>query len=182
MGNLLNRPSQRHVHFSIRKFPMTSVCDNSLYLSISFSVYVTQTQSLFGACCLRTLLHLRHYLHRVHSDLNNMLFEQCQGIICGSSSVKAQYVEQCQGSALPQHLPVCGVEAVLKCLYSPSGHTRTSFQTGLVTLISGLYAGISMTVMWSEAPRWWRGKALSAPLWKVETWSRVLLPLLFYVL
>ena len=69
-----------------RKFPMTSVCDISLYLSISFSVYVAQTQSLFGACCLRTLLHLHHYLDRVHSDLNNMLFEQCQDIICGAVS------------------------------------------------------------------------------------------------
>ena len=30
---------------------------------------MAQTQSLFGACCLRTLLHLRHYLDSVHSDL-----------------------------------------------------------------------------------------------------------------
>jgi len=58
---------------------VTSVCDNSLYLSTSFSVYVAQTQSLFGACCLRTILHLRRYLDRVHSDLSNMLLEQCQG-------------------------------------------------------------------------------------------------------
>jgi len=35
---------------------------HSLYSSISISMYVAQTQSLFGACCLRTLLHLRHYL------------------------------------------------------------------------------------------------------------------------
>ncbi len=32
--------------------------------------------------------------------------------------------------------------------------------TGLIALTSGLYAGISMTVMWSEAPRWGRGRAL----------------------
>ena len=55
-----------------RKFLMTSVCDIPLYLSISLSVYVAQTQSLLGACCLRMLLHLRHYLDRVHSDLNNI--------------------------------------------------------------------------------------------------------------
>ncbi len=30
----------------------------------------------------------------------------------------------------------------------------------LMTLTSGLYAGISMTVMWSEAPRWGKGRAL----------------------
>ena len=49
---------------------------NALYLSISFSVYVAPTQSLFGACCLRMLLRLHHYLDRGHSDLYNMLFVQ----------------------------------------------------------------------------------------------------------
>jgi len=77
MGNLLNRPSQRHVHFSIHgNSQWPQFCDNSLYLSISFSVYVAQTRSLIGACCLRTLLHPRHYLDRIHSDLNNMFFKQ----------------------------------------------------------------------------------------------------------
>ena len=77
MGNLLNRPSQRHVHFSIHgNSQWPQFWDNALYLSISFSLYVAQTQSLFGACCLRMLLRLRHYLDRVHSDLNNMLFVQ----------------------------------------------------------------------------------------------------------
>ena len=77
-----------------RKFPMTSVCHTLLYLSISFCVYVAQTQSLSGTFRLRILLHLRHCLDRVHSDLkqhlvramsrHNMLFEQCQGTICGA--------------------------------------------------------------------------------------------------
>ncbi len=34
----------------------------------------------------------------------------------------------------------------------PSGHTCICLWTGLATLTSGLYAGISMTVMWPEAP------------------------------
>ena len=77
MGNLLIRPSQRHVHFNIHgNSQWPQFWDNALYLSISFSVYVAQTQSLFGACCLRTLLHPRHYLDSVHSDFNNMLFVQ----------------------------------------------------------------------------------------------------------
>ena len=83
MGNLLNRHCHRDMYISAcRKFPMTSVCDILLYLSISFSVYVAQTQSLFGACCLRMPQHLHHYLDRVHSDLNNIWFKQCQHTIC----------------------------------------------------------------------------------------------------
>ena len=42
---------------------------------------------IISMCSLRMLLHLHHYLDRVHSDLNNMLF--------------VQYVEQSQGFALP---------------------------------------------------------------------------------
>ncbi len=49
----------------------------------------------------------------------------------------------------------------------PSGHTCICLCIGLMTLTSGLYAGISMTVMWSKAPRWGRGRALYAPLWVV---------------
>ena len=49
------------------KIPMTLVCEIFLYLLISFCVYVAQTQSLSGTCCLTMLLHLRHCLDRVHS-------------------------------------------------------------------------------------------------------------------
>ena len=63
--------------------------DNALYLPTSFSENMAQTQSLFGACCLRMLLHLRHYLYRVHSDLNNMLF--------------TQYVELCHSQLPTNH-------------------------------------------------------------------------------
>ena len=71
------------------EIPNDLVCEIFLYLLISFCVYVAQTQSLFSACCLRMLLHLHHYLDRVHSDFkqhlvravlaHNMLFAQCQG-------------------------------------------------------------------------------------------------------
>ncbi|XP_068163664.1 probable E3 ubiquitin-protein ligase makorin-1 [Antennarius striatus] len=35
----------------------------------------------------------------------------------------------------------------------PLGHTRICLLTGLTTLTSGLYAGVSITVVWSDAPR-----------------------------
>ncbi len=35
---------------------------------------------------------------------------------------------------------------------APSGHTRTCFGTSLMTFTLGLYAGISITVVWSESP------------------------------
>ena len=55
------------------ELPMNTVCDILLYFSISFSVHVAQTQSLFGACCLRMLVQLCHYLDTVHSDLKQHL-------------------------------------------------------------------------------------------------------------
>ena len=42
----------------------------------------------------------------------------------------------------------------------PSGHMCICFVAGLVILTSGLYVGVSITVVWSEAPRWGRGRAL----------------------
>jgi len=89
------------------------VCDILLYLSILFSVYVAQTQSLFGACCLGMLLHLRHYLDRVHSDLKQHLIR--------AVSAHNIWFKQCQGSALPQfhkvfHLFICCCSFVVgKC-------------------------------------------------------------------
>ncbi len=42
------------------------------------------------------------------------------------------------------------------------GHTVICFWTGLASLRSGLYAGVSITEMWSEYPRWGWGSALYA--------------------
>ncbi len=50
----------------------------------------------------------------------------------------------------------CSAEVAL------SGHTVICFWTGLASLRSGLYAGVSITEMWSEYPRWGRGSALYA--------------------
>ncbi len=50
----------------------------------------------------------------------------------------------------------CSAEVAL------SGHTVICFLTGLASLRSGLYTGISITEMWSEYPRWGRGYAFYA--------------------
>ena len=107
-----------------QKFPMTSVCDILLYLSISFSVYVAQTQSLFGACCLRILLHLWHYLDRVHSDLKQHLFR--------AVSAHNMLFEQCQGSALPQQLRHAPINALPTCSIFSYTFTCMSFRPVLL--------------------------------------------------
>jgi len=86
MGNLLNRTSQRHVHFSMH--------GNSQW-----------PQCVTSSLCLRMLLHLPHCLDRVHSDLKQHLIRGVSAHNMLLSRVKAQYVEQCQGSAPPQWLP-----------------------------------------------------------------------------
>lgn len=72
----------------------------------------------------------------------------------------------------------CNKQSWVRQQEAPSGHTHTCFWTGVVTLTFVLYAGISITVMWSEALRWGRGKALYAPLSIVyhECHTQIFLP------
>ncbi len=68
----------------------------------------------------------------------------------------------CVGGRLFKHVPVCAWKQSCSVEVASSGQIVMSFWTGMASFRSGLYAGISITEMWSEYLRWGRGTALYA--------------------
>lgn len=124
-------------------------------LSAMSPFFLKAASQIFSSLWMSAVNHgwLQVGMHHDSSDDCDILNAFCLSSHCHSMLINVHVLAS--GQHFSEDVPVCAIETVLQGFCSTLQPSSDLFWNSFFNLFSsGLYAGVSITVTWSERPRW----------------------------